>query len=112
MKRSRFTFQMFQQVFFGVEGGYRPIYVQFTTGNEPGDPPPTALQIDMVCEWRISDGKVMLLEVEFESKQELEAIKEYLLKKAEEFHRDQVNRIKCLWDQTGYVLPTLENEGK
>lgn len=60
--------------------GYYPVYVGFKEDEDGNNL--RVLHIDLICEWRISDGKIKLLEVPFDTPEQLEEIVVYLRKMA------------------------------
>jgi hypothetical protein len=50
--------------------------------------------LDMLCLWRLADGKVLFAEVPFNNKEELEAILTYIEEAADRFHKIAFNWTK------------------
>ena len=59
-----------------AEGGYYPVYSSFDEDDESNLL--KVVQMDMICEWRLEDGKIKFLEVSFETKEQLNEIIAYL----------------------------------
>ena len=71
------------------------------TENDHGDYE-KSVDIDMICEWRLTDGKFKFLVVSFETKEQLDQISNWLLKAAEAL-KDEIIR---------HVVENVVDEGK
>ncbi len=77
MQRQKVLFREFRKQFYdNPNGGYYPVHSCIGEG-EDGKAKKT-LCIDLICEWRLADGKVLFIEVPFDSEEEFMAIIEYL----------------------------------
>ena len=70
------SFTEFKNNFINQPDGFMPVYAYFHENND-GVLEKT-VKIDMICEWRITDGKFNFLSVSFNNENELNEIKEYL----------------------------------
>lgn len=50
-----------------IDKGYLPVSVCMKDGG-------AAVRVDMICQWRLRDGKILFLEIPFDNKTELEAV--------------------------------------
>ena len=69
-------FDAFDEHFIQSPDGYMPVYAQFEEDDD-GECQKVVL-LDMICEWRLHDGKVKFIEVPFETEEQFNAIIEYL----------------------------------
>lgn len=76
MFRKQFTFAEFKDQFIDHPDGYMPVYSSFKEDHYSNKLP--VLEIDMICEWRLTDNKVLFVRVGFESEEEFDQIIEYL----------------------------------
>lgn len=76
MRYEHMSYSDFKKHFIDNPDGFMPVYAYFGESHE-GETLKT-VRIDFICEWRLTDGKVKFLEVPFDTKVELEQIREYL----------------------------------
>jgi hypothetical protein len=76
MRRDEIDFDTFKKNFIDQPDGYFPVYAAFKE-NDDGDLE-KVVQIDMICEWRLTDGKVQFFEVPFETEEQFNQIMGYL----------------------------------
>lgn len=74
--------------------GYFPVYVGFKEDNDGNNL--RALHIDLICEWRLPDCKIKLLEVPFDTPEQLEDIVVYLRKMAKLLSTTIIERVDKL----------------
>jgi hypothetical protein len=86
-RHKHISFEDFKTHYINAPDGYYPTDVYF---DEDGDTGETlkAVMFDMVCPYRLGDGKVRFIRVPFDTEEELEAIKGY------------VDAIRDLWVKT------------
>ena len=76
MQRDRLTFNQFKGIFADNVGkGYMPVYA-YTPDEEEDEV--DVVYIDLICEYRIPDGKVKFLAVQFENNEQFNEIVAYL----------------------------------
>lgn len=75
MKREDISFTTFKENFIKQPDGFFPVYSAI---KENDDGYQSVVEMDMICEWRLTDGKVRFIEVPFSSDEEYEEIKGYL----------------------------------
>lgn len=85
MQRKTLTIRQLQDC------GYTPVYF-FRDENEDGNQL-DAICIDMVCEWRLTDGKVLFAEVPFTNAQELQEIKEWIAARLGTFCSESLEKL-------------------
>ena len=73
-KREIVDFATFKDNFVDKKGGYYPVYAAVNTYVEEN----SSVEIDMICEWRLADGKIKFVEVPFKNFDELGVILAYL----------------------------------
>ncbi len=76
MRYDRISFQDFEEHYINKPDGYFPVYAYFDECSESGYR--KVVKLDMICEWRLHDGKVRFLQVPFDTKDEFEQIIGYL----------------------------------
>jgi hypothetical protein len=76
MKRDRISFEDFKNSFIAQPDGYFPVYSCLDEDYE-GEPL-RVFRLDMICEWRLTDGKVKFLEVPFDTKEQFDEMVAYL----------------------------------
>lgn len=81
MQRQQMTFADFQRQFIERPDGYFPVHTSLDEDNN-GDQQ-KILCIDLICEWRLTDGKVLFLSVSFDTQAQFEEIRAYLVTAAD-----------------------------
>jgi hypothetical protein len=76
MRRDETDFATFKANFIDNPDGYFPVHSCFAEDDD-GEPL-RVFKIDMICEWRLSDGKLKFLAVPFETEEQFDAIMRYL----------------------------------
>lgn len=76
MKRETIDFDSFKQHFIEAQWGYFPVCSAITENEK-------SVEIDLICEWRLSDGKIKFVVVPFETKDQLAQIVAWLFSGAE-----------------------------
>lgn len=76
MKRDRLSFVDFKANFIDQPDGWFAVYTSFKEDYHGGNL--RVLELDMICEWRLSDGKIKFLEVPFDTEEEFNALVIYL----------------------------------
>lgn len=71
MRRKRIDFDVFKTEFIDNPDGYFSVWSGLAEDDR-------VVEMDMICEYRLADGKVIFVEVPFNSQEELEEIKAYL----------------------------------
>lgn len=95
MIRARLNFADFKTAYMSSSGfGYYPVYVSLTESSDSVFLP--IFNLDMICEWRLPDGKIKFIQVPYETKEEFEEMKEYLRKAAEALCKAITERIDRL----------------
>lgn len=95
MRREHITFAEFKDNFIDHPDGYFSVYSAFAERHDDGSPL-RRIDLDMICEWRLSDAKVKLLSVEFSTEDEFDQIVEYLTLTADMLRAAIVKRIEEL----------------
>lgn len=94
MNRTHLSFADFKRNWIDQPWGYYPVWVAIA---EDGDGDPIrGVVLDLICEWRLSDGKVCFIEVEFQTEEELRQIKEWVAAGASALRDATNDRIKKL----------------
>jgi hypothetical protein len=75
--RQIITFDEFKKHFIEQPDGYLTVWAGFDENGIDGTPI-RVVQLDMICQWRLTDGKVKFLAVPFETEEQLREIKVYL----------------------------------
>jgi len=92
MSRKHYTFAEFKKFIVPyADGGYYPVYSALAEDDNSNKL--RTIQLDMICEWRLPDGKVIFAEVDFETEDELNQILDYLRLSAEFLNKDILKRI-------------------
>ncbi len=91
MKRDRISFEDFKKNFIAHPDGYFPVYSCFNEDYHGEEL--RVLLLDMICEWRLTDGKVKFVEVPFETKEQLDELIAYLHLTAGLLHAAIIGRI-------------------
>lgn len=76
MKRDRIDFETFRTNFIGQPDGFFSVHSAFQEDRE-GDSL-RVLLLDMICEWRLSDGTVKFVEVPFDTEEQFNELVAYL----------------------------------
>jgi hypothetical protein len=77
MRYQTIDFPTFREKFINhAKGGFYPVHSSIAT--DELDRPLKVVQMDMICEWRLADGKVRFVEVPYETDDEFNAIVQYL----------------------------------
>ncbi len=99
MKRDRIDFEMFKANFIvrpdgWFPGGYLPVHSTF--GEDCEGDSLRVLNLDMICEWRLADGKIMFVEIPFTTEDEFNQLVEYLRFAADFLHKTILKDIDAL----------------
>lgn len=94
MSRMHYTFEEFKEVYIAQPDGYFSVYSSFDE-NDDGENL-RVVKLDMICEWRLPDGKVRFIEVEFSTKEQLDEIVSYLKLTADMLNKAILERIDRL----------------
>ena len=86
MKRDVIDFNSFKKNFIDAPWGYHPVDSAITENNN-GEYE-KSVDMDMICRWRLGDGKVKFIVVPFETEQQLSEITTWLLKAAESLEKE------------------------
>ncbi len=81
MHRQVMTFEEFDRVFMSTFGGYLPVYAS-NHENDAGTLT-NAVDLDLICEWRLADGKVKFVTVTFTDREQFDRIAVYLINAVE-----------------------------
>jgi hypothetical protein len=92
VRREHITFEEFKEHFIDHPDGYFSVYSAFAERHDDGSPL-RRVELDMICEWRMSDAKVRFLSVEFSTEDEFDQIVEYLKLTAKMLHDAIVKRV-------------------
>ena len=76
MVRQTVSFEDFDKYFIEEPDGYMPVYSAFQEDDDGNYL--KIVEIDMICEWRLSDGKAKFFQVPYETKEQFDAIIGYL----------------------------------
>jgi hypothetical protein len=98
-QRLAVDFQTFKKNFIDKPYGFFPVHSRLETKH--GEPTNVML-IDMICEWRLVDGKLKFLRVPFSNQEEFDQIVKYLKAAAELLHGAVIENISDLY----YPQPT------
>ena len=74
--REVIDFESFKKHFIDQPKGFYPVYSEIKELYDGTLAP--VMQIDMICEWRLPDGKVKFIEVPFDGHRQFEQIIKYL----------------------------------
>ena len=92
MRYESISFEDFKENYIAhADGGYYPVYAWFDEDDESNNL--KVVQMDMICQWRLGDGKIRFLEVPFETKEELNEIIAYLKACLQYLHNDISEKI-------------------
>lgn len=105
MRRQRIEFDEFKENFITKPDGYFPVCSEFAENDYSENL--RVVQMDMICEWRLPDGKIIFVEVPFETEEQLNEIKEYLKVAAGLLNKAILEKI----DKLSYA-ETVEGMGK
>lgn len=94
MKRERIDFATFKEHFIQQPDGYFSVYADFAEDYE-GEYL-KVLHLDMICEWRLSDGKAKFVEVPFDTAEQHAELIEYLRVTAKMLNEAIITRINEL----------------
>lgn len=84
MQRDKLTFRMFKGIFMDHVGkGFTPIYCSMA---DEEDDEVDVIYIDLICEYRLIDGKVKFLAVSFDNDKQFNDIIAYLKESADHLH--------------------------
>jgi hypothetical protein len=77
MIRQTIGFAEFEENFIkSSEGGYYPVHAAYAEDNDSNLL--QIIELDMICEWRLDDGKVKFLSIPFDNDWQLAKIHAYL----------------------------------
>lgn len=76
MRRDTISFEDFKKHFIDQPDGYFSVYAGFEEDDESENL--RILNLDMICEWRLTDGKVKFVSVPFETEEQFNRIIAYL----------------------------------
>lgn len=97
--RHEFNFADFKRDYIDSPKGWMAVYASFEESHYSEQL--RTLKIDMICEWRLDDGKLHFVQVDFETEDELEQLKAYLRSMANELREEIVKRVdKLLFSET------------
>jgi len=85
MRRDRIDFKTFKKNFVEEFGGWFPVHSSIHE-DERGNFH-QIVEMDMIVEWRLDDGKVRFIEVPYETEEEYQEIKGYLKVAADLLHK-------------------------
>lgn len=91
MRRDRIDFDTFKTNFIDQPDGYFSVYSVFNEDYESDNI--RVLLLDMICEWRMDDGKVKFVEVPFDTEEQFNALVAYLRVTADLLNKAIVERI-------------------
>src|SRR5689334_23000379 len=94
MKRQAFDFASFKKNFIEQPDGYFPVYSSLD--EDENGKSLRVLQMDMICEWRMTDSKVRFIEVFFDTEEEFNQLVEYLKETARLLNKAILIRISQL----------------
>lgn len=95
MPRQTVDFDTFKQNFIDKpEGGYYPVCSNLAENND-GEKV-KVMNIDLICEWRLMDGKVKFFEVPFENEDQFNEIVGFLKAGADFLHKAIHENIETL----------------
>lgn len=94
MQRKRLSFREFKKYYIDHPDGYFSVYSAFADDMNGEDL--KIVNLDMICEWRLPDGKVQFLSVAFDTEEELKQIVAYLKFTAEMLNKVILERINSL----------------
>lgn len=76
MRYEHIPFDKFEEYYIKKPDGYLTVYSHFDE-DEDGLPLKT-VNLDMICQWRLHDGKVRFLSIPFETEEQFNKIRDYL----------------------------------
>jgi hypothetical protein len=77
MHRDSIDFDTFRDNYIAhAEGGFYPVYSKFEESHNGNNL--RVVQMDMICEWRLDDGKIRFIEVPFDTEDQFNQIVAYL----------------------------------
>lgn len=91
MRREQIDFETFKENFINQPDGFFPVCSEFEESNN-GELL-RILNLDMICEWRLPDGKIKFLAVPFETEEQFDEITAYLKVAAELLNAAILERI-------------------
>lgn len=94
MKRERISFEDFKKHFIDQPDGYFAVYSSFKEDYHGENL--RVLQLDMICEWRLDDGKVKFVEVPFDTENEFIMLRQYLVLTAGMLNKAILGRLEEL----------------
>lgn len=94
MHRTSLTFEKFKINYIDNMFGYLPVYSFL--GEDNFGRPLKIIKIDLICEWRVHDGKVMFLQVSFDNQQEFDQILKWLKDGADYLNSEITRRLNDL----------------
>jgi hypothetical protein len=77
-----------------IQNSWMPVYSAFAESNQ--GVLLRTLEVDLICEWRLPDGKVRFVKVKFETEAEFQTLVESLKKGADNLHQEIHQRISKL----------------
>jgi len=104
VKRENVDFETFKKNYISQPHGYFSVYSAFEEDDD-GDFL-RILNLDMICEWRLTDGKVRFLAIPFESEEQFIELVEYLKVTAKLLNDEILKRI----DELKYSEITRQNK--
>lgn len=105
MRRKRIKFDEFKENFINKPDGYFPVYSSFTENDYSEHL--RIVEMDMICEWRLPDGKIIFVEVPFDTEEQLNEIKAYLKVACDLLNKEIHRRV----DELSFA-DTVEGNGK
>lgn len=94
MRRQNISFEEFKKVYINQPDGFFPVYSRFAENDY--SEPQRILCLDLICEWRLDDGKVQFLEVPFANEEQFNEIIAYLKVAADLLNKAILERIDSL----------------
>lgn len=90
-RHQEISFEEFKENFIKQPDGFFPVYSAFEESDN-GELL-RILNLDMICEWRLTDGKVKFLSVPFETEEQFNEIVAYLKVTAELLNKAILKRV-------------------
>lgn len=72
MRREVIEFEKFKENFIDSPWGYYPVYASITENDEGGYE--KSVELDMICHWRLCDGKVAFITVPCKNTEQFDAV--------------------------------------
>ena len=83
MRNVTYTFEEFKEIYFEDFDGFMPTYAFYEDG---------ALNIEMIVNWRLLDGKIRVAEIRTSNPEHITQINEYLAKCGEWWKEELIKR--------------------